>query len=369
MNESNHAADEPPAAASSDPTADSAAAAELAREAATIQRILTHGRAGEPDLTPTAPRAGSTTAQIEEIFFESFLRYFKTSEEKRRWNMWRDIPWDKTSPDSTEVTASIVESFSAVEMYLPDYTHKIMQLIRRSRGRAWFQANWGYEESRHSMVLEEWLLRSGKRTEEQVREFENQLLGEEWNLPFDTPRQMIIYTMIQELATGVNYTNLRRRAESERDETLSRTLRWVSADESAHYNFFRKGTKAYLALEPEETIKDIKFVFDHFAMPAHALIPDWEERGAQIEAAGIYGPKMYLAKIRRPILDDLGIGRQQLKDAGLPDDEADELGDRREQAAIDLRESDYARTYSLPSAPSVVVPLTPPRRAGFLVRD
>jgi acyl-[acyl-carrier-protein] desaturase len=61
--------------------------------------------------------------------------------------------------------------------------------------------------------------------------------------------QMIIYTMIQELATGVNYTNLRRRAESEGDEALARTLRWVSADESAHYNFFRKGVKTYLALE------------------------------------------------------------------------------------------------------------------------
>jgi acyl-[acyl-carrier-protein] desaturase len=338
----------------------------IAREEAIIQRILTHGRDGEPDVTPTAPRGGSTTAQMEEIFFESFLKYFKTSEEKRRWNMWRDIPWDKTSPNSTDVTAMIVESFSAVEMYLPDYTHKIMQLIRRSRGRAWFQANWGYEESRHSMVLEEWLLRSGKRTEEQVRQFESELLGAEWQLPFDTPRQMIIYTMIQELATGINYTNLRRRAESEGDETLARTLRWVSADESAHYNFFRKGTKAYLALEPEETVKDIKFVFEHFAMPAHALIPNWEARGEMIEEAGIYGPKMYLSKIRRPILDDLGISRADLKAAGLPDSEADELGDMREQRMTDARESAYQRTYSLPTG---VIAVSPPHRHRVLAFD
>ncbi|MES2461364.1 MAG: acyl-ACP desaturase, partial [Armatimonadota bacterium] len=216
-----------------------------------LQRTLTHGRAGEADFVPVAPRRGSVTAQVEEIFFENFLKYFKNAEEKRRWSIDKDIPWDKTSPNSTEVTAQIVESFTAVEMYLPDYTHKIMELIRRSRGRAWFQANWGFEESKHSIVLEEWLIRSGKRTEEQMREFENQLLGAEWQLPFDSPRQMIIYTTIQELATGVNYTNLRRRAESEGDEALARTLRWVSADESAHYNFFRKGVKTYLALEPE----------------------------------------------------------------------------------------------------------------------
>lgn len=334
---------------------------ETNNEALIMHRALTGGRAGEPDVIPTAPRRGSVTAQIEEIFFESYLRYFQNAEAKRRWNIERDIPWDKANPASSDVTALIVESFTAVEMFLPDYTHRIMQLIRRSRGRAWFQANWGYEESKHSLVLEEWLLRSGKRTEEQIRDFERRLLGAEWQLPFETARQMIIYTMVQELATSINYTNLRRRAEEEHDEALARTLRWVSADESAHYNFFRKGVKAYLSLQPEETVADIKYVFEHFTMPAHALIPEWEERGAAIEASGIYGPKMYLAKIRRPILDDLGITRQQLKDAGLPHPEADEIADRDEQQEKDEQAAALSRTWSLPSEP-----LAPPRRRRVL---
>ena len=245
-------------------------------------------------------------------------------------------------------------------MYLPDYTHKIMELVRRSRGRAWFQSNWGYEESKHSMVLEEWLLRSGKRTEEQVRAFEHELLGAEWQLPFDTPRQMIIYTMIQEMATGLNYTNLRRRAETEQDIALARTLAWVSADESAHYNFFRKSVKAYLLLEPVETIADIKFVFDHFAMPAHALIPGWAERAEAIEASGIYGPKMYLGKIRRPILEDLNISRQQLKDAGLPTAEADAVADKAEETTEESRQSAAARSHSFAPLPDTVMP--PSRR-------
>jgi len=328
-------------------------------ERAKIEYLMQRGRTGEPEFVPRAPRRGSVTAQVEEIFFETFLRYLKNAEQKRRWNIETDIPWDKANPESSETTALIVESFSAVEMYLPDYTHKIMELIRQSRGRAWFQANWGYEESKHSMVLEEWLICSGKRTEEQVRDFENELLGAEWQLPFDSPRQMIIYTMIQELATCINYTNLRRRAENEEDEALARTLRWVSADESAHYNFFRKGVKTYLALEPDETIADIKFVFEHFAMPAHALIPEWQQRGEAIEASGIYGPKMYLSKIRRPILDDLGITRQQLKDAGLPGREADDVADRQDERSEDAAARRFERTYSLGAAPFV---LTPPAR-------
>jgi len=332
-------------------------------EANEIQRLLTEGRAGEPDTIPDPPRRGTVTAQIEEIFYESFLRYFKNAEQKRRWNIERDIPWDKTNPETSETTALIVESFTAVEMFLPDYTHRIMQLIRRSRGRAWFQANWGYEESKHSLVLEEWLIRSGKRTEDQVRDFEESLLGAEWQLPFETARQMMIYTMIQEMATALNYTNLRRRASDEGDEALARTLTWVSSDESAHYNFFRKGVKAYLMLEPEETIADIKYVFECFAMPAHALIPGWEERALAIEGAGIYGPKMYLSKIRRPVLEDLGISRTQLKEAGLPGQEAEEAADHADQRAADERTAAFARRFSLPAG---VAPLSPPHRRRVL---
>lgn len=298
----------------------------------------------------------SVTAQIEDIFFEEYLKFFKASEEKRRWNIWRDIPWDQTSPNASDLTADIVQSFSAVEMFLPDYTSKIMELVRRSRGRAWFQANWGYEESKHSMVLEQWLLRSGKRTQEQIKAFERTLLGEEWELPFDHPRQMIIYTMIQELATRLNYMNLRARAQQEGDKALGRLLNWVAADESAHYNFFRQGVKAYLALEPDATIADIKYVFDNFAMPAQYQIPNWEERGREIEAAGIYGPKMYLQKIRFPILEDLGVTRQQLKHAGVPGHLADQMADRADERAEDAVSAQRARAHSVPPHPAPLAP-------------
>ncbi len=301
----------------------------------------------------------SVNAEIEEAFYENFLKFFKLAEERRRWDIDRDIPWKQVNPESSDLTADIVQSFSAVEMFLPDYTSKIMELVRRSRGRAWFQANWGYEESKHSLVLEEWLLRSGKRTEEQVKEFERTLLGAEWKLPFETARQMIIYTMIQELATGLNYTNLRRRAEAEGDGALAGLLKWVSADESSHYNFFRRGVKVYLSREPEETIADIKYVFSQFAMPAQALIPDWDKRGEMIEAAGIYTPKMYLQKIYRPILEDLGITRQQLKMAGLPANVADQIADRADEKEADEKQAARAQTVSVPGDPA---PLAPPGR-------
>ena len=60
--------------------------------------------------------------------------------------------------------ADVVETFCAVELYLPDYLSKLIPQVRVNRGRAWMLANWGYEECKHSMVLEDWLLRSHQRT-------------------------------------------------------------------------------------------------------------------------------------------------------------------------------------------------------------
>ncbi len=300
---------------------------------------------------------------MEDFFFESYLKFFKNAEAKRRWSIDWDVPWYQVNPESSDLSADIVQFFSAVELFLPDYTSKMMLLIRRSRGRAWFHANWGYEESKHSMVLEKWLLQSGKRTPEQIADFERTILGAEWDLPFDHPRQMIIYTMIQELATGINYTNLRRRAKEENDGALAGLLRWVAADESAHYNFFRKGVKAYLELEPDDTVKDLKFVFDHFAMPAQSLIPGWDELSARVDAAGIYGPRQYLQKVRLPILEDLGITRQQLKQAGLDNAQADAIADRAEQGAADRRDTEWARTYFVPKL--CETPPPPGRRRVF----
>jgi acyl-[acyl-carrier-protein] desaturase len=257
-------------------------------------------------------------AKIEEIFFKNYLEFFHNAEERRRWNIQKSIPWDQVNPEASDTLASIVETFSAVELYLPDYTSKILHLVRRSRGRAWFQANWGYEESKHSLVLAEWLERSGKRTEKQLREFEGMVLEEEWKLPFDHPRQMIIYTMIQELATWLNYRNLRKLAVEQGDMALAKLLQFVSGDERCHYDFFRKGVKTYLEYQPRETFDDIRFVFQNFYMPAKYELRDYDERAEVISQAGIYGPRDYIKYVRDPILADLGLTKKDLKIATPP---------------------------------------------------
>jgi acyl-[acyl-carrier-protein] desaturase len=105
----------------------------------------------------------------------------------------------------------VVESFCAVELFLPDYITKFLEVNKNSRGRAWFLANWGYEELKHSLALADWLLRSGQRSDEQMADLEGQVQACEWQLPMDSGVGMFVYAMTQELATWLNYRNLRRR--------------------------------------------------------------------------------------------------------------------------------------------------------------
>src|SRR5262249_4095840 len=140
--------------------------------------------------------------------------------------------------------------------------------FRSSRGWAWFYANWGYEESKHSLALGDWLLRSGLRTEEQMADLEGRVLTQEWGVPHDSAVGMLAYAMVQELATGLNYRNLRRRVDEQGDPALSRLLGLLSVDERAHHDFFLKAVRLYLRHDREGTLRQVRRVLHHFAMPA-----------------------------------------------------------------------------------------------------
>lgn len=252
----------------------------------------------------------SVQAQMDEFFYRELLKYLKLAEEKRRWNVFKDIPWDRANPNTSDTLAHCVETFCAVEMYLPDFTSKMLHMIRRSRGRAWFHVNWGYEESKHSMALEAWLLASGHRTEDQRAAFEKELLEAEWELPFDHPREMICYTMIQELATFWNYRNLEKIAAKEHDLALVSALRVISVDERVHYNFYRNAVKEWMKHDEVGTVEALKYVFDHFTMPGKSQIPRYDESAKILAKTGIYGPREYVKLVKNPILEDLGLDKE-----------------------------------------------------------
>jgi len=250
---------------------------------------------------------------LEKAYYRLYRDFFDMAERNRRWSLRDDIPWDQVNRNMAPAIADVVESFCAVELYLPDYMSKNLPRMRNKRGRAWFYANWGYEESKHSLSLGDWLLHSGMRSEEQMDDFESEVFQHEWNLPTDNPLGMVIYGVVQELATWLNYRNLRHRVDEHGDPALSTILRFITVDERSHHDFYRRVALMYLERDREGTIEQLRRVIGSFAMPAVHMLASSEQRVATIKALNIYDADIFYKDVLRPLLDKLGIAWSEFR--------------------------------------------------------
>lgn len=268
-------------------------------------------------MLPTASAASDDPTEISQRgdeFRQLYQTYFEKAELKRRWNVQRDIPWTTVKHRAVDAAlVDILEAFYATEMFLPDYTSKLMHLNRGNQGMAWFMANWGYEESKHSMALEEWFIRSGSRSPEQMRRLNDDLLQNEWMLPFETSRQMLVYTLFQELATQHSYLGVSKLTAPAADPALQRLLLLIAGDEGNHHKLFVSCVAEHLQRDREGTLDDIAFVLANFAMPAHGQIPGWEERGRLIESTGIYSARVFVTRVMSPGLARLGVDSKVMR--------------------------------------------------------
>lgn len=254
------------------------------------------------------------TPEVLDAIYRLFRDYFDQAEKKRRWSLRDDIPWDQCNPNLPTAVADVVETFCAVEMFLPDYLAKTLPGVRAIRGRAWFFANWGYEESKHSMALEDWLLRSRSRTDEQMADMHSDVVAHEWNVPYENNRFMVCYTLVQELATWLHYVNLRRIVLAEDGcPALEKVLTLVSVDERAHFEFFRRLTLIYLQHDREGTLDALRHVINSFTMPAVHMLTDSRRRIEDVKELRIFDEVIYIEQVVQPVLDRLGLTRADLR--------------------------------------------------------
>src|SRR4051812_38642477 len=258
---------------------------------------------------PAEPQYGPA---LEREIWAIYQEFFDLAERRRRWNLRDDIPWDQCNPATSPAVADVIESFCAVELFLPDYVGKFLPLVRGFRGRAWFAANWGYEESKHSLVMHEWLVRSGHRTEEQLEEVQSWAVIGEWELPTDDVRGLACYTMAQELATWLHYRNLRHLI-GETDPALNKLLLLVATDERAHYDFYIKILRLHLRDDRQATIEQLRRVLNGFAMPATHLLADSRRRVAAVKSLNIFNEDLFYSGVYQPILLALGIEKSEMR--------------------------------------------------------
>lgn len=253
----------------------------------------------------------SVSIASREKAYRAYQEFFDVAESKRRWHPWNDLPWEKMDPSKhSEETAICLETFCGVELYVPDYTRNGFNLTRDIFGHAWFEACWGYEESKHGLVFREYLVKSGLRTLEQYYAFEEKIFGQVWQLPFHTRRQMTCYGALQEAATYLIYEAQKKKAKAEGAELLEAMFFVISRDEAAHHGFYRKVIQLEIEDDREGTISDLAHVISNFQMPGVGLIPEYDER---LKTAGVaISSEQFLQFGIFPLLKAVGTSRREI---------------------------------------------------------
>lgn len=260
------------------------------------------------------------SAALAERIYREYMTFFEKAERTRRWSVFNDIPWDKVDACPRDPDLALcAETFCGVEMYLPDYVAQGINVVRDSFGQTWFQANWAYEESKHSLALREYLLRTGQRTFAETYAFERAILERRWNKPFSTSRQMTLYGIIQEMTTFVIYNKQERLARAKGDELLAQIYALIARDEIAHTRFYEKVAAVLLEDDPVGVKADLAYVFRHFTMPAYDLIPNYDDRIQVMRTAGI-DRGVFVREVWLTILKRLGLTRHDLPPVRARDD-------------------------------------------------
>jgi acyl-[acyl-carrier-protein] desaturase len=251
---------------------------------------------------------------LRDGIYREYLEFLETAEKKRRWNIFDDIPWASLDPArAPECSARSIEIFCSEELYVPDYSAKGLELVRPGFGMMWFQIAWAQEEARHGLVFREYLTRSELRSRAQFAELEAEIFSHEWELPFDTAREMACYGALQEGATYVAYKAQRELARAAEDPVLSAIFHLVGRDEAAHGGFYRALIGLELLEDRAGTVADLAHVLAEFKMPGDGLIANYRER-LQSSGAGI-SPRIFVERVVWPLLTMLNIGRQEFKQA------------------------------------------------------
>jgi acyl-[acyl-carrier-protein] desaturase len=163
----------------------------------------------------------------------------------------------------------------------------------------------------HGLALRRYLLKTGLRTEEQLRGLEDAIAARPWRLPWDTPRRMTCYGAIQEASTLLAYARQLEDAQAGKDEVLATIYRLIARDEAAHQQFYRAVLKLELEEHRHETLEDLALVSVGFRMPAIDLLPDSERRVETLRMHNSFNRWGFFLKVWMPLLKLLGVSRQE----------------------------------------------------------
>jgi acyl-[acyl-carrier-protein] desaturase len=194
--------------------------------------------------------------------------------------------------------------------------NKLLQLVRKSYGRAQFQVRWGTEEQRHMDAWQNTVLFSRFRSVEWIEDYKEALRNNEWQLPWDDAMHMLFYTLIQERATQINYLNAAAIAagkvdtpehRNDADPVLEKVCIAIATDEAAHYNFFNESARLMFYYYPAQSVDALVDVIKHFSMPGVDIIPNFRRFQEKCAQAAVFGPREYAGDVLQVALSNIHV--------------------------------------------------------------
>lgn len=238
-------------------------------------------------------------------------------QKRRNWHPDTSFQWRRLRTNHSPAFNTLIEGFFAIEQYVPDYTSKGTHLLRKSHGRSHFQIRWGAEEEKHADTWMNVMLFSKYRSPKWIQDYMHALRNNEWKLPWDDPLHIVLYSLLQERATQLNYLTTKLIAEGksdlsefanrrDTDPLLAKVARTIAIDEAAHYSFFLNIVRLHLYYYPTKTIEALLDVLNHFTMPALELLPNETFYDLTLRS-GFFTPRKYAQDVVKVAFKALGI--------------------------------------------------------------
>src|SRR5215212_2778034 len=262
-------------------------------------------------------------AVVDREMLQVFIEYFARSMRTRRWSPWHDLPVDEIRELGPRLSE---DTIYGIEEYIGDFIRDGLESFAVTRHRRNLHLQWGAEEFRHGVALEQVLIHSGARTEAQIDDYGEQIIANPWSHAnhggVDGILGASVYAMVQERATYINYEQLRLRVRAEYGLTARTTpeeaqrgrqlgaaeaLRLIALDEIAHHGIFLKIGQLYLRYFPEETIEKLQAVNAAFHMPALRLIPNRRAFLGAVRRTRVFDGAKYRQLVFEPVIRALGL--------------------------------------------------------------
>lgn len=199
--------------------------------------------------------------ETERELYTLYKDHFARADAERHWNPWSSLDWVVETSMPSQALVDAVLALWRDATLLPDYAALNQNLLRASRGRAWFWTHWSYEESKHLVALQEWLTRKGGWDDAALATASEELLSRyRWEPPCDEATCVCVDALLYELSQIERLEALATQATAEGESTLAQLTGFLIADDHAQRDYLAKALQVIGKHYPERLSEAIQIV-------------------------------------------------------------------------------------------------------------